>query len=125
MFNKKTGNLTFFLAKIEFSICPNPYEFLQIFSNLPNFLLVLKKRLKVTKFGYVFANRLCTRLKKVLVGTVTPLTQGPYLPPSVSSEMLTLGTKQHSEFNYTRENIGRARLFSIRNIYTVRSRFLN
>ena len=50
------------------------------------------------------------------VGIVTPLTQGPYLPPSISSEMLTLGTKLYLELNYTRENIGRARVFSIRNI---------
>ena len=31
MFNKKTGNLTF-LAQIDFSICPNTYNFFQIFS---------------------------------------------------------------------------------------------
>ena len=41
-------------------------NFLAFFSNLRNFLLVLKERSKDTKFGYVFAKRLRTTLKKFL-----------------------------------------------------------
>ena len=41
-------------------------NFFRFFSNLRNFLLVLTKRSKVTKFGYDFATRLRTALKKSL-----------------------------------------------------------
>ena len=38
-------------------------NFIKFFSNLRNFFLILKKRSKVTKFGYVFAKRLGTTRK--------------------------------------------------------------
>ena len=62
MLNKKTTNLTFF-SQIDLSICPNTYEFLQIFFNLRNFFFSFEKLSEVTKFGYVFAKRICTGKK--------------------------------------------------------------
>ena len=41
-------------------------NFFRFFSNLRIFFIVLKKRSKVTKFGYVFAKRFRTILKKFL-----------------------------------------------------------
>ena len=66
MLKKKTDNVTF-LAKNDFSISPNAYEFFSDFFLILDFFLVLKKRSKVQKFGYVFAKRLHSTLKKFLV----------------------------------------------------------
>ena len=51
-----------FLVKIYLSICPNSYEFFQIFFNFRNFVFSFEK----TKFGYIFAKRIRTTLKKFL-----------------------------------------------------------
>ena len=55
---QKTGNLTLFLTKINLSIYPKTWIFSDCFLIFEIFFLVLKKRSKVTKFGYVFAKRL-------------------------------------------------------------------
>ena len=66
MFNQKTGNLTFVLAKMYLSTYLITCEFFQIFSNLKIFFFFFCRNNRVTKFVYVFVKRLRTALKKFL-----------------------------------------------------------
>ena len=64
--HQKTGNRTFFQPKLICQFVRIHMNFFRFFSNLRNFLLVFTKRSKVAKFGYDFATRLRTALKKYL-----------------------------------------------------------
>ena len=62
MFNKKAGNVTFFLDNIDLSICPYTYEICRFFSNF------WKARLS-KNIWVVFANRF-NRLSRKFVSVV-------------------------------------------------------
>ena len=82
LFNEKTGNVTFFLAKIDLPICPNTYELFQIFSNF--WKLGFSKNVPV-----VFAN-LFDRLSRNFLSIVRSLFAKTY----PNCRLLTVFSKQ-------------------------------